>query len=549
MLNPIAAFNLKKTINRIDWKLLLFLLLFLDVKMGLKIAAVIIIYLLRFNFKFGFSFKNSRLPLFYPLIMLIPFISLVINKGYANPDYLLVFITGIGFWLLCLLAIHQVKLAVDNNSTEIIHQTILVFFILNAVVCFGNYAAIVYETGALNPFHYQGEYQKYFIGTGDYIKGITFDTATTNASLNALGVLYFLIRKNNPMVLVCMTVLLFTGSNFLNIALILLFALLFIFRTSRDQKSIIVVCLVLMVVFMGRISPQNDKYAVKTINQAMQPSIVGGNKTTAAAATCTNIPTLEETRKRIAQNYLDSIWRSRPKKQVQAKLAAIVALPKTEQGRIFIDTADINSLPYQSIIDTTPVQHVLLNFIDAHTASLPLSAQKNFKPGIPGKIITFFQTASFFKQHPAKIIAGTGMGNFSSKLAFRVTAFGFAGGYPQNHAYINTDFLTNHLDVYLNFFSRRSGLHSLTNSPNSVYDQLLSEYGLLGLLAFAIFYVWFFARHAKTFTYGLPALLLLLMIFFTDYWFEQLSVIVFFELLLFLNIKETGNKTLANYGH
>lgn len=547
MLAPGSVFNLKKAINRIDWKLLLFLLLFLDVKMGIKIAAIVIIYLLRFNFKFGFSFKNSRLPLFYPLIMLIPFINLIINKGYANPDYLLVFVTGIGFWLICVLAIHQVKLAVENNDTEIIHRTILVFFILNTVVCFGNYAAIVWETGALNPYRYQGDYQKYFIGTGDYIKGITFDISTTNAALNALGVIYFLIRKNNPMTLVCMVVLLFTGSNFLNMALLLLFALLFIFRTTRDQKSIIVVCLVLMVVFMGRISPQNDNYAVKTLNAAIQPP-APGNVKTAAAVTCSNVPTLEDTRKKIAQNYLDSIWNSRQKKQVQAKPAAITALPKTEQGRIFIDTADINSLPYQSVVDTTPIQHVLLNFINAHTASLPLSAQKVFKPGRPGKVITFSQTVAFFKQHPAKIIAGAGIGNFSSKLAFRATGFGFAGGYPQKHAYINTDFLANHLDVYLNFFSRRSGLHSLTNSPNSVYDQLLSEYGILGLLALAILYVWFFARHAKTFTYGLPALLLLLMIFFTDYWFEQLSVIVFFELLLFLNIKETDNKALASYG-
>ena len=548
MLNPIAVFNLKKAINRIDWKLLLFLLLFLDVKMGVKIAAIIIIYLLRFNFKFGFSFKNSRLPLFYPLIMLIPFISLVINMGYTNPDYLLVFITGVGFWLLCLLAIHQVKLAVENNDAEVIHRTILVFFILNTVVCVFNFTAIVWETGALNPYRYQGEYQKYFIGTGDYIKGITFDTSTTNAALNALGVLYFLIRKNNPMLLVCMVVLLFTGSNFLNMALILLLALLFIFRTTRDQKSIIVVCLVLMVVFMGRISPQNDKYAVKTIDEAIKIPI-GGNSKTVVGVTCTNIPTLEETRKRIAQNYLDSIWRSQRKKQALVKPTAITALPKTEQGRIFIDTADIDSQPYQSVVDTTPVQHLMLNFIDAHAGSLPLSSQKIFKPMRPGKVISFFQTTSFFRQHPAKIIAGAGIGNFSSKLAFRATGFGFAGGYPLKHVYINSDFLTNHLDVYLNFFGRRASLHSLTNSPNSVYDQLLSEYGLLGLLAFAIFYVWFFARHAKKFTYGLPALLLLLLIFFTDYWFEQLSVIVFFELLLFLNIKETDNKVLTSYGH
>jgi len=32
----------------------------------------------------------------------------------------------------------------------------------------------------------------------------------------------------------------------------------------------------------------------------------------------------------------------------------------------------------------------------------------------------------------------------------------------------------------------------------------------------------------------------MLAVFFTDYWFEQLSVVVFFELLLLLNIKETA---------
>src|SRR5476649_1610072 len=103
-------FNLKKAINYVDWKLLLFLLLFLNIKLAVKIPAIIIIYLLQFNFKFGFSFKNSRLPLFYVLIILIAFIGLVINKNYVTPHYLMVFFTGIGFWLLCLLAVHQVKL-------------------------------------------------------------------------------------------------------------------------------------------------------------------------------------------------------------------------------------------------------------------------------------------------------------------------------------------------------------------------------------------------------------------------------------------------------
>ncbi|MDB4918249.1 hypothetical protein [Mucilaginibacter sp.] len=545
MFNSITDFNFRKIINRVDWKLLLFLMLFLNVKLGVKIPAIILIYLLRFDFKFGFSFKNSRLPLFYLLILIIPFIDLIINRGYSNPDYLIVFFTGIGFWLLCILAIHQVKLAVENNDTEIIHRTILVFFIINAVFSFSNFAAIAWETGAINPYRYQGEHQKYFIGTGDYIKGLTFDTSTTNAALNAFAVIYFLIRKNNLMLFVCMVVLLLTGSNFLNMALIFALALLFIFKSTKAQKSLIVVCLMLLVVFMVKISPQNDRYIDETFKDAIHPPGPLVAKTTTAAS-FTNIPTLEEVRQKFAKHYLDSIQKL-PGKNRAALKPSLAVLPRTGQGRIVVDTVNINLLPYQKSTDTTAEQWKLLKFIDAHKARLPLSAQV-YKPGKPGKIVTFFQTLLFLRQHPVKIITGSGPGNFSSKLAFRATSLGFAGGYPAKHTYISNDFLTNHLDVYLYFFSKTAGLRSLTNSPYSVYDQLLAEYGLLGLLIFTIYYAGFFAKHYKTLTYGLPLLLLLMMIFLTDYWFEQLSVIVFFELLLLLNIKETTNNAQLNYG-
>ncbi|MEN0055567.1 MAG: hypothetical protein AAGC65_17955, partial [Mucilaginibacter sp.] len=101
------------------------------------------------------------------------------------------------------------------------------------------------------------------------------------------------------------------------------------------------------------------------------------------------------------------------------------------------------------------------------------------------------------------------------------------------------NFLVNHLDLYLNYFSKSSGSHSLTNSPFSVYDQILAEYGLIGLLVFSIYYLGFFAKHYQKLTYGIPILFLMMAVLFTDYWFEQLSVMVFFELLLLLNIKET----------
>jgi hypothetical protein len=543
------GFNLKKTINYVDWKLLLFLILFLNVKLAIKIPAIILIYLLRFNFKLGISFKNSRLPLFYFLIIGISFLGLMINQSYDGYNYMAVFFTGLGFWLLCILAIHQVKLAVEQNDTYIIHNTILVFFVLNTIFSFYNIAHIIWETGAINPYKYQGGHQKYFIGTGDYVRGITFDTSATNAVLNAFGVIYFLTRKKPLMVLTCMVVVLLTGSNFINIILLCVLASLFVFKSTRDQKSIIVVCLMFLVVFMAKISPENNKYATWTFKQTFHLS--QADKALVAVNTPAGVrPGIEEARQKIAKHYLDSLGAVialRKKTNTPVNLA-LFNLPVTAAGRVFITKPDINTLPYQSRTDTDAEQRRLIQFINSHKTSLPISGKEKFKPGLPGKVISSSQTALFLRQHPAKIALGDGVGNFSSKLAFRATGLGFAGGYPLNRVYINKDFLVNHLDVYLNFFSRRSGLHSLVNSPNSVYNQLLAEYGLLGLLAFAICYLWFFARHFKKLTYGIPLLLMIVGVFFIDYWFEQLSVLVFFELMLLLNIKETTHPKPAHYG-
>jgi hypothetical protein len=543
-----ANSRLKKVINYVDWKLLLFLLFFLNVKLSLKIPAIIIIYLLQFNFRFGFSLKNSRLPLFYLLIFVIASVGLVATSSYHDPFYLYVFFTGICFWILCLLAIHQVKLSVENNEPEIIHHTILVFFIINALFSFFNLAQIIRETGALNPYLYQGQNQKYFIGTGDYVKGVTFDTSITNAVLNAFGVIYFLTKKNALMTLVCMAVLILVGSNFTNIVLLLILTLVFAFNSNREQKSLIVICLMFLVVFMGKISPQNDDYVLKaTKNFFGRP-----NPNTTAVPVITkeveNDNSPEVVKRKVAKQYLDSV--ANAINQTKAKpvaAAAIAQLPKTDAGRIITVGPDIDSQPYQSATDTTVEQGRLITFINQNKNSLPLSGQNTFVAHLPGKLLAQLQTIHFLIAHPAKIIAGDGIGNFSSKLAFRATGLGVSGGYPEKLSYVSRDFLLNHLDIYLNFFSKRSGYHSFVNSPFSVYDQLLAEYGLVGLAAFALCYLGFFAKNLKHLTYGVPLLALVLAVFFIDYWFEQLSILVFFELLLLLDMKETIILKPVNY--
>ncbi|MEZ2336739.1 hypothetical protein AB6735_13945 [Mucilaginibacter sp. RCC_168] len=552
MLTRAVAFYKHRIKDKVDWRLLAFLLLFLNVKLAIKIPVIILFSLWPCNFKFGFTFKGSRLPLFYPLIIVIALVDWLIYKGYADSHYNILLVTGMSFWLLCILAIHKVKLAVDNAPTQIVHQTITAFFIINTLISILTLAIIVLKTHAINPYTYQGQYQKYFINTGDYIKGITFDTSITNATLNAFGVVYFLIRKNAVMLLVCMASLLLTGSNFINLALLPILLLLFAFKTNRYQKSLVVVCLVFLIVFMAKISPQNNKYATLTLVHLFKKHIPVNtdtkHKNIQANLRITDRPdntlTPEERKQKIATLYLDSVGKILDSIRASKRPRYAKNVYLAEGGRIAIKEDDINSDYYQSKKETPVEQLQLLDFIREHKAALPISGNNNYIAPLPGKAMGLLQTTALFRGHLSKTLTGAGMGNFSSKIAYRAAGFAFAGGYPSSDIYINHDFLVNHLDLYLNFFSKRSGYHSLINSPFSVYDQLLAEYGLLGLILFIIYYLGFFAKHYKKLTYGLPILFLMLAVLFTDYWFEQLSVMVFFELLLLLNIKE--NQTVKS---
>jgi len=539
-----TVLKIKKLTDTLDWKLLLFLLLFLNVKLAVKIPAIALIYLLQFNFRFGFKIRNSRLPLFYLLIMVIAAIAALTAQSFMGHNYPVVFAAGIIFWVLCILAVHQVKLSVERNEPFVIHRTIMVFFVLNALASLFKLGFIVLETHALNPYTYQGQYQKYFMNTGDYIKGLTFDTSTTNAILNAFGVIYFLVKKNVLMLLLCMVILLLTGSNFVNLALFAVLGLLFIFRSNRDQKSLIAVCLIFLVVFIAKISPQNQ-HMVTTVSRNIlrlkNPAVVPQSAEIRITERPDSVLNPEERREKIATLYLDSVYRANEqfykRKNIFQQDKSILL---TDAGRVVVPKADINSASYQHLNTTPPEQRQLPVFIREHQHELPVSGKPYHWTGTPGKVTGWLQTLNFFAHHPLKLIAGNGPGNFSSKLAFRSSNLGFAGGFPSRYVYINRDFLVNHLDLYLNFFSRRAEFHSLTNSPFSVYDQLLAEYGVLGLLAFFIFYAGFFGKHRKKLTYGLPLLAFTFMVLFIDYWFEQLSVIVFFELLLFLDIKESA---------
>lgn len=543
----LPGFDIKRWKTYADWRMLIFLLLFINVHVPFKIAALLFVYVTRFNFKFGFKLRDSRLPLFYLLVFPIAIIAAVINQNFINLYYIPVFGWALICWALALLAIHQVKLMVDESDAETIYRTLIIFFIINAAFSAANLVHIMWITKSINPYAYMGMHQRYFINTGDDVMGISFDISSTNAVLCAFGMFYFIYKRNLAMMIVCMSTLVLTYSNLISILFLLILAFIFIFKTTRNQKSMIVVALMIYIISMTKISPQNGKYLNEVSASALREN--RPEKQTAIASNTTtqanNVLSRDERRRKFAQNYLDSLSTIKAR---QEKLSAldkkIKGLPITDYGRLYIPEPNTHFAEFYNTGEMTPDRQQLLDCIALHWAQLPLCHVEPFLPTLPGKITGTVQTFDYLVAHPLQSIAGLGPGNFSSKIAFRAAGAGIRGDYPKNYIYINPAFMRNHLDLYLSFFSKNAEFRSVRNNPYSTYDQMLSEYGILGLLALIICYIGFFARHYKKLSYGLPILMMVAGIFFLDYWFEQLSVLVIFELMLFLNIKETTTPDL-----
>ena len=519
--------------------MLLFLVLLLNVKLVVKLAALVLLFFARPNFRFGLRLQHTRLPLFYPLVILLALLNAFLYQTFFQLNYNVVLLFGLGLWFACLLASHQLKRVIETTDVYVIHRTLIVFFLLNTFVSAFQFVSIVLETGAINPFRYQGNYQKYFISTGDYIKGLSFDTSTTNAAINAFGAVYFFEKRSWLMLLVCTTTLLFTGSNLANVLLYFTFFMLFLFRSSREQKSFLVICVALLVVFVTKISPQNNQYVANVMEEAFHllPATQQKQKpqTDVRYLPDEQLTTVQR-KEKISKLYLDSLRLAIAKRIEQHSPAFATYLWSAEKQ--VIPEPNIHSAPFQNRDDTNVYRRELLAFIAGNSQYQFLDSHYAHS-SLPGKLMATRQTSHYLRQHPLYFFTGTGLGNFSSKVAFKATALQVAGGFPQQLAYIHPSFAANHLSLYIYFFSKRANAHSIINTPNSVYDQLLSEYGLVGFIGFIVLYVGFFARHYQRLTYGIPLLALLLGFFFMDYWFEQLSIVVLFELLLFLNLKET----------
>lgn len=526
--------------GQINWPLLVFLLLVLNVKLVLKFAAILIIcFINRKNISIK-NFFRQRYLYFYFCLIIIGVINLLLQYESIGKAYMATASIGLAFWTMSAVIAYQLFIMIQKDNTAKIHNTVGVFFVLHITGIFLNFLKIVLETGSVNPYTYKGFNQKYYMSTGDFITGITFDAPVTTAFICAFGLLYFLYRKQFLLSLGSMAALLIMGSNFANLVLVAVFVFAFIFRSSRIQKSLIVIYAGMLIIFLAKISQKNNEHVGRIFYQIIDKPYDLPPVNVFTLAELKKMPdsllTSEERKKKYAQNFIDSMNAIR--------LGADFKEPENILAKKAIpDTAKKNKdSGFYVYHETEAVKKKINRFTEflgrMYSGQLQDSLGKLYNWKRPGKFIAGEQLINFYRLHNSKMILGNGIGNFSSRLAFKATMLNIAGQYPGRFKYINPDFFINHLYLYLYFHAQEQSNHEASNTPDTVYYQLAGEYGIVGLVLLAVLYFGYFLRRAGRNGIGLPILLLLVGAFFAEYWFEQFSIVVLFELLFFLNQKD-----------
>ncbi|HMK04833.1 MAG TPA: hypothetical protein VK489_11600 [Ferruginibacter sp.] len=540
-MNKGTLYKLREKATQVNWPLLVFLLLVLNVKLVVKIAAVLLIVVINRKSISGKEFFKQRYLFFYFGLICIGLINLLLQFSNTSTTYLATVVMGTSFWMMSALIAYLLYKIIQKGDAVKLHNTVTVFFVLHVAVIFINLLQIMIETGSVNPYTYKGLNAKYYISTGDFITGITFDAPVTTAFICVFGILYFLYRKQFLLSLAGMAALLVMASNFANLILFGVFVFAFIFNSSRVQKSFIVIYTVMLVVFMAKLSPQNNEHVgrifYRVIDKPYDLPPVKVLTLSELKKAPDSILTPAEKKQRYARNYIDSMNAIRlgsdfkEPENIFAKRAAFTG------NNSIKDPAFYQFKESPGIKEKINRYARFLDQVYSEQQQDSLGQLYNWKKS-PGKWIAGKELFRFLENNPAKIFLGGGMANFSSRLAFKATLLNIAGRYPEKLEYVNPDFLYNHLFIYLYYHSQEQSKHEASNTPDAVYYQVMGEYGIIGLLLLLGLYFGFFLRHTRKMSFGLPIILVLAGAFFAEYWFEQFSVVVLFELLFFLDMKD-----------
>jgi hypothetical protein len=477
--NSISKLTLKiNDFFKVNLSVLIILCLISQHSFIVKFFGVFLVVILNLNSLKEFSIR--KIPFFYFLIIITEVLKFLFFNDTQNLPHFAQFILGITYWLASLILCWILYYVVNNELY--IKKSINVFVVLNFAFSIYQLVKICCVENVLNPFN-TGHNHPYGISSGDLISGIFHGVHLTNAFVSLFLIIYYITEQTPLYIFLSLTTLLLTGSNYATIILFLAFGILFFSNKSNWQKVSIILCVIFIVVFYSFVTPLNAEYLLeKTLNISK---------------------TLPNSAHDIALEDLES---------------------KYEVKKVTI--ADTNS-PYTSE--------------GAETKKIIVKNQDNVFDFVKqsGKTRSYYQTKEFLTQSAKNFMLGSGIGGFSSKLAFNSS--GIMEGSSLNKyfpKYESSYFGNNHKALYAYLKTQHIMFHSESNRPFSVYNQLLGEYGIIGFSFFILFYLWYFIKRMDLKTYALPVFVALLLMLNIDYFFESISILLFFELLMFLNIKQ-----------
>jgi hypothetical protein len=442
-----------------------------------------IILLIIFNFQALKKFDYKKIPGFYLLIIIIEILKFIfLNESYSIP-HLAQFSVGISYWIASMVLCWLVYYTVMNQKN--IDRTLQLITILNFAFSFCQYLRICLIEGTVNPFN-TGHNHPYGISTGDLISGLFQGIHLTNAFVSIFLVFFQLNRQNFKLALLALCCLLLTGNNYATLVLFLCFAVYFVANRTVYNFTRIFYCVIITVLFYVLVTPFNAEYLLEKVLHISA--------------------TLPNSARDIDKEY-----------EEDKQGYKTINLPDTLHPY-----GDAGAMGKKITVMRTENGDTIFDFVKQS-----------------GKVRSYYQTKHYLLSSPAHFLFGSGMGGFSSKLAFNSS--GVMEGSALSKVlpkYQTKAFAQNHKALYSYLKKQHIMFHSESNRPFSVYNQLLGEYGMVGLILFVAFYLWYFLRRIRKNSFALPIFIALLLIINIDYVIEGLSVLLFFETFMFMDIKE-----------
>lgn len=508
---------------KVDWLLLVFLFLFTNQAMfSVKIMAVFMIYALRPNFKFEIG--KGRVPLFYLLILVSAVINQVLFVRDYSSEYIYAFLIGNSFWIFSFLAFHQIKLSVDRHGAVAMHKTIKAYTLLHFLFCIGQLVKMIVITKKLNP--YTGLGFPYGMSAGDNIYGAFMQNSYYNIMVSSMLAVYFIYKREVFFTLLATTCFVLVFGNFgtfifagVAIGMFGVGILNNLYKSvaGKPNKWLSQVAppgkywlyipgiFIFIALFYVTVSPDNADYVVQKVKDKIFSVVTTGKN-----------------------NY-----------------STIISNQKPDPNAF--------SFSYKSEVDNSISQgiapkDIYFNDIDAKTQGLSAEQRLELRRAmtdvyirnLQGKTLSILETKQYLRSSGHVFLFGAGTTRFSSLTAQKMA------GYDSSRLFMNViphfyspEYNENHkLLIEERIKIKDDALLSTANWPDSLYNQLFGEYGVIGAMLFLFFYLGYFLRHLGKWSYSVWILCLLLPFAHLNYIFDTLCVMPFFEWLLLVNIKE-----------